>query len=78
MTKEQAVLELRQALSKVDRDLRLFGATEGQQAADRTWGALEYDMAAGLPFFGGHKPHPPFFDDAPRRIYDTRLHDVLV
>ena len=46
MTKEQAVLELRQALSKVDRDLRLFGATEGQQAADRTWGALEYDMAA--------------------------------
>jgi len=45
MTKEQAVLELRQALSKVDRDLRLFGATEGQQAADRTWGALEHDMA---------------------------------
>ena len=46
MTKEQAVLELRQALSKVDRDLRLFGATEGQQAADRTWEALEHDMAA--------------------------------
>ena len=45
MTKEQAVLELRQALSKVDGDLRLFGATEGQQAADRTWGALEHDMA---------------------------------
>ena len=45
MTKTQAVDELRQALSKVSRDLKLFAAGDDPQAADHTWGALAHDMA---------------------------------
>ncbi len=43
MTKKQAIVELKQALSKVGQELALFEAAEDQQAQYAAWAELVYE-----------------------------------